>query len=130
LTRADLPAVEEVDAQAFDPMWRVSRSNLERAFAQTMVADVIEARGRVVGYQLSTGKSGGAHLARLAVRKEAQGFGFGSALVANLILQLRRRGAELISVNTQHDNRASLTLYRKFGFERTGEEFPVYLLSV
>jgi ribosomal-protein-alanine N-acetyltransferase len=130
LTRADLPAVEEVDAQAFDPMWRVSRSNLERAFAQTMVADVIEARGRVVGYQLSTGKSGGAHLARLAVRKEAQGFGFGSALVANLILQLRRRGAELISVNTQHDNRASLTLYRKFGFERTGEEYPVYLLSV
>jgi ribosomal protein S18 acetylase RimI-like enzyme len=130
LTRDDLPAVEEVDADAFDSMWHISRQNLERAFAQTMVADVIEARGRIVGYQLSTGKSGGAHLARLAVRKEAQGFGFGSALVANLILQLRRRGAELISVNTQHDNRASLTLYRKFGFERTGEEYPVYLLSV
>lgn len=130
LTRDDLPAVEEVDAEAFDSMWHISRQNLERAFAQTMVADVIEARGRIVGYQLSTGKSGGAHLARLAVRKEAQGFGFGSALVANLILQLRRRGGELISVNTQHDNRASLTLYRKFGFERTGEEFPVYLLSV
>jgi ribosomal protein S18 acetylase RimI-like enzyme len=130
MTQADLPAAEEVDAEAFDRIWRFSRPNLERAFAQALVADVIEARGRVVGYQLSTGKTGGAHLARLAVRKEAQGFGFGSALVANLIVQLRRRGAALISVNTQHDNRASLTLYRKFGFERTGEEFPVYLLSV
>ena len=130
MTQADLPAAEEVDAEAFDSMWHVSRQNLGRAFAQAMVAEVIEARGRVLGYQLSTGKSVGAHLARLAVRKEAQGFGFGSALVANLIVQLRRRGGELISVNTQHDNRASLNLYRKFGFERTGEEYPVYLLSV
>lgn len=130
MQQADLPAVEEVDAEAFDPIWRISRQNLESAFAQAMIADVIEARGRVAGYQLSTGKVDGAHLARLAVRKEAQGFGFGSALTANLIGQLRRRGGGIISVNTQHDNSASLSLYRKFGFERTGEEYPVYLLSV
>ncbi len=130
MTRADLPAVEQVDAEAFDAMWHVSRQNLERAFAQGVLADVLEARGRVIGYQLSTAKTGGAHLARLAVRKEAQGFGFGAALVANLIVQLRRRGAEIVSVNTQHDNHASLALYRKFGFERTGEEYPVYLSLV
>lgn len=130
MTQADLPAVEEVDAEAFEPMWHVSRHNLERAFAQGVMADVLEARGRVIGYQLSTAKTGGAHLARLAVRKEAQGLGFGAALVANLIVHMRRRGAEIVSVNTQHDNHASLALYRKFGFERTGEEYPVYLSLV
>jgi RimJ/RimL family protein N-acetyltransferase len=30
-----------------------------------------------------------------------------------------------LSVNTQSDNDASLALYQKMGFTRTGESFPV-----
>ena len=119
-----------MDADAFEPLWRVSRGNLARAFSQAAAAHVIESRGRALGYQISTGKTNGVHLARLAVRKEAQGFGFGSALAANLIVHMRQRGASLISVNTQEDNRASLALYRKLGFVPTGEAYPVYRLPV
>lgn len=126
MTEADLPAVEQADADAFVPLWRISLDNLQRAFAQAVSAAVIESQGRVLGYQLSTGKPNGAHLARLAVRKEAQRFGLGAALVADLIQQMRRRGANHISVNTQSDNRVSLALYQKMGFLRTGEEYPVF----
>jgi [ribosomal protein S18]-alanine N-acetyltransferase len=126
MTESDLPAVEQVDADAFDPLWRISFDNLQRALSQSVSATVIESQGRVLGYQLSTGKPTGAHLARLAVRKEAQRFGLGAALASDLIGQLRRRGATLISVNTQNDNHTSLTLYQKMGFLRTGEEFPVF----
>ena len=126
MTESDLPAVEQTDADAFDPLWRITLDNLQRAFSQSISATVIESQGRVLGYQLSTGKPNGAHLARLAVRKEAQGFGLGAALVAGLIQQMRQRGANLISVNTQSDNRVSLALYQKMGFIRTGDEYPVF----
>jgi ribosomal protein S18 acetylase RimI-like enzyme len=130
MTESDLPAVEQVDADAFDPLWRISLDNLRRAFSQSALATVLESQGRALGYQLSTGKPNGAHLARLAVRKEAQGFGLGATLVADLIGQMRRRGADLITVNTQNNNHSSLALYQKMGFLRTGEEFPVFSCRV
>ncbi len=130
MTTADLPAVTEVDAQAFGPFWHNSLGALRRAFSLAVVATLIESQGRVIAYQLSTGKADGAHLARLAVRKEAQGRGLGEVLVSDLILQMRRRGADRVTVNTQNDNYASLALYRKMGFVRTGEEFPVYRYEV
>jgi ribosomal protein S18 acetylase RimI-like enzyme len=50
----------------------------------------------------------------------------GSALVADVLSQFARRGAHTLTVNTQQDNLASLALYEKVGFIRTGEEYPVY----
>jgi ribosomal protein S18 acetylase RimI-like enzyme len=130
MTESDLVAVEQIDADAFDPLWHISLDSLQRAFSQSVVASVIESRGNLLGYQLSTGKPSGAHLARLAVRKDAQGFGLGAALVLDLIGQMRRRGADLVSVNTQNDNHVSLALYQKAGFLRTGEEYPVFRYHV
>jgi ribosomal-protein-alanine N-acetyltransferase len=130
MTADDLPAVAQVDAEAFDPFWHNSPDALARAFSQAALATVAESDGRVVGYQLSTGNPTGAHLARLAVRKEAQGVGLGAALVADLIVKMRQRGAFRISVNTQNDNLASLKLYQRLGFTRTGKEYPVYRYQV
>lgn len=130
MAETDLPAVEQIDADAFDPLWRVSLDTLRRALSQAVYAAVIESAGRPLGYQLSTGNPDGAHLARLAVRKEAQGIGLGSALVADLVARMRRRGARLVTVNTQQNNRASLALYQKFGFVHTGEEHPVFCRRV
>jgi ribosomal-protein-alanine N-acetyltransferase len=130
MTQSDLPEVEQIDVDAFEPLWHISLDNLQRAFSQRASATVIEAQGRLLGYQISTSKPGGAHLARLAVRKEAQGFGLGAALVAGLIHQMRQSGASVISVNTQSDNLSSLSLYQKMGFIRTGEEFPVFHCQV
>jgi ribosomal protein S18 acetylase RimI-like enzyme len=64
------------------------------------------------------------------VRKEAQGKGVGSALLGDLFRRLRWQGMDYISVNTQADNYASLQLYQKFGFTRTGEQYPVYTYEV
>jgi [ribosomal protein S18]-alanine N-acetyltransferase len=130
MTWSDLPEVEQIDSNAFDPLWNISLDSLQRAFSQSVVSSVVESGGRLLGYQLSTGKPSGAHLARLAVRKDAQGFGLGAALVNDLISQMRQRSADLISVNTQDDNHVSLSLYQKAGFFRTGEEYPVFCCHV
>lgn len=130
MTEADLPAVADVDASAFPLFWTNSLDSLHRAFPLAAYTTVIESDGGLLAYQLSTGHTLGAHLARLAVRKEAQGRQLGEALVADLILHIRQRGLTRITVNTQSDNHRSLALYEKMGFHRTGEEFPVYRYSV
>lgn len=126
MTNDDLGQVVEADTSAFAPLWRNSYSALEKALSQAIFATVAEIDGRIIGYQLSTPNPLGAHLARLAVRKEAQGQGLGKALLADLFIQLRKRGLGHLTVNTQEDNSTSLALYQKTGFRRTGEDFPVF----
>jgi ribosomal-protein-alanine N-acetyltransferase len=129
MTLDDLPAVHAIDEASFSPVWVNSTSYLEIAFRQAVVATVAEIDGRHAGYQISTSTPIGGHLARLAVLPDLQGRGIGYALLYDLIHQLIRRGARVITVNTQKDNQASLNLYKRTGFELTGEQYPIYQLA-
>jgi ribosomal-protein-alanine N-acetyltransferase len=126
----DLAAVAELDAFAFTPLWQNSLDALEKALPQATAATVAEDAQGLVGYQISTANPFGAHLARLAVRPDAQRRGLGSLIVTDLIQRLKNKGIARLTVNTQSDNHASLALYRKMGFVLTGEKFPVYCFSV
>lgn len=127
---ADLSEIHQIDAAAFDPLWRNSFETLSRAFRQSLIATVAEDDDGVVGYQLSTGGGQRAHLARLAVHPARQGRGIGRALLSDLFTKLTGSGIHRLSVNTQDDNAASLRLYRGMGFLRTGEQYPVLVYDV
>ena len=122
----DLSAVAAVDAAGFSPLWRNSFSALQSGFSQAGFATVAEVDGEVVGYQISTRNSFGAHLARLAVNPQQQGRGLGYLLVQNLLNQAHDAGLYRLTVNTQNDNNASLALYQKIGFHLTGERYTVF----
>lgn len=126
----DLLAVAELDASAFMPLWQNPLPALEKALPQATSATVAEDARGLVGYQISTVNPFGAHLARLAVRPDAQQRGLGSLIVTDLIQRLNRKRVARLTVNTQSDNLASLALYKKMGFVLTGENFPVYTFSV
>ncbi len=126
----DLPQVAEVDSAAFAPLWQNSLESLTRAYRLASHAVIAEDPSGVVGYQLSTAGAFGTHLARLAVRPEAQGRGVGTALVRDLIDQVSDGGEARVTVNTQSNNAASLALYDRLGFRRTGEQYPVYTMDV
>jgi ribosomal-protein-alanine N-acetyltransferase len=130
MRREDLPAVADVDADAFVPLWANTLDALQKAYAQAVYASVAEKDGRLIGYQLSTGTPFGGHLGRLAVRSEAQGRGIGEALIGGLLQYLRAHGLWRLTVNTQADNEPSLKLYQKLGFVRTGEVYPVFTFRV
>lgn len=121
----DLSTVANMDLAAFGHFWHNTVDSLQRAYAQAACATVAEHASGMVGYQISTGNLLGAHLARLGVQPEAQGRGAGTALVSDLIERLGIHQNGRLSVNTQEDNFASLFLYKKLGFVRTGEYFPV-----
>ncbi len=121
----DLPEVTKLDMAAFGGFWHNTFESLQRAYTQSLCASVAEDGLGLVGYQISTGNPFGAHLARLGVLPEAQGRGIGRALVDDLNQHLTANQIGRLSVNTQSDNDASLSLYQKIGFVRTGEYFPV-----
>ena len=121
----DIDEVTKLDMAAFGGFWHNTFESLRRAYSQSLYACVVEDGPGLVGYQISTGNPFGAHLARLGVRPEAQGRGIGRALVNDLTQYLTANQIGKLSVNTQSDNDASLSLYQKFGFVRTGEYFPV-----
>jgi ribosomal-protein-alanine N-acetyltransferase len=127
---SDLQALQEVDQRAFDGLWQYSRQVLAAALAQAASVTILEAEGVIAGYQLSTASALGAHLARLAVRPEFQGRGYGRALVEHLLHEFGLRGFDRVSVNTQTDNSPSLRLYRRLGFRDTGQSYPVLTLML
>jgi ribosomal protein S18 acetylase RimI-like enzyme len=126
----DLIDVQAIDQQAFKPIWHNSLDLLEIAFRQAAIAMVAENDNGLIGYQISTASSVGGHLARLAVRPTAQFCGVGYALVRDVLAQFRHRGVDIVTVNTQRDNQASLALYKKAGFAPTGESYPVYQIDL
>lgn len=126
----DLFEVEQVDREAFGGFWHNTFDGLQRARGQSFCSSIAEDKTGVIGYQISTGNPFGAHLARLGVRPEAQGRGVGSALVHDLIQRAGALQSGRLSVNTQDNNFASLRLYEKLGFVRTGEHYPVFVRQV
>jgi len=130
MTEDDLPEVEPTDAASFDPLWQNPLDTIRRAFAQALYATVAESERGIIGYQLSTGGAQRAHLARLAVHPAVQGKGAGRALLSDLFRYITYAGISRLSVNTQSDNQASLSLYQRMGFVRTGEQYPVYTFDV
>jgi [ribosomal protein S18]-alanine N-acetyltransferase len=126
----DLMDVAELDAAAFEPLWQNAEETLAIALPQASVATIMESADGLVGYQITTANPFGAHLARLAVRPDAQNQGYGSSLVADLVERLDQKGAGRLTVNTQSDNHASLALYKKMGFVGSGQKFPVYCYEI
>jgi len=125
----DLKTVHALDDDAFDPVWRHSIELLEIAFQNAALATVAEDRQGIMGYQVSTANDSDGHLARLAVHPRARRLGVGYTLVQDLLVNYRRRGIVKVTVNTQESNQASLSLYEKAGFEKTGEVFPIFEIN-
>ncbi len=123
---ADLESIALLDAVAFEPIWQYSSQTLAIAAGQSASFTVLEQDGEILGYQLSTQYPGSCHLARLAVHPAVQGHGFGGRLVGEMLQFFQERHVRTTTVNTQEDNVHSQHLYKRFGFEFTGERAPVW----
>lgn len=128
LVTKDLEVVAEVDHLAFEPIWRLSMDDLNFAQERSSYCTVMEKDGQVIGYTMSSSTGTYAHLARLAIHPDFLGKRLGFALVQDLLAHfINDLNFWGVTLNTQHDNHASLALYHKVGFRETGERFPVYI---
>ncbi|MEE8390700.1 MAG: GNAT family N-acetyltransferase [Anaerolineae bacterium] len=127
---ADIPAIAAVDRAAFSPHWWHSEFTTLRRTAASSHFVVAEVADQVVGYAEGELRRTIAHLNRIAVHPAHQGHGVGALLLHDTLRAFWQLGAERISLNTQTDNHYSQRLYRRFGFEPTGDTVIVWELEL
>lgn len=126
----ELTSVQKIDEAAFGSIWRHSLDSVELAFSKSVFAAVAGDQEGLIGFQISTPTTYGAHLARLAVHPRAQNQGVGYALLKDLQSNYEGPLPKRLSVNTQDHNKISIALYEKAGFIQTNEAYPVYQYNI
>lgn len=123
MTTADLDVIVDLEAEAFgEESW--SRPMLEGELAQQpasrhyLVAQ--QADGTVIGYAGLLAAGTQADVVTIAVRACRQGQGAGSALLAALLAEARRRGCTEVFLEVRVDNVRAQRLYRARGFVQAG----------
>lgn len=118
--------IQEIDQNAFEPPWQFSASTLNTAIQESKIRIAARSQEKIVGFLLADYEGFTAHLARVAVLPLYTRKGIASALIQEMFSILQGKVFAGITVNTQETNTASINLYRKFGFQLTGEKIPVF----
>jgi ribosomal-protein-alanine N-acetyltransferase len=113
---ADLTALAELDAAAFDEFWRYGLAELADYATHERLVVAEAGDGEVIGYTLATMSRGAASLGRLAVAPRARRHGVARALVADVARWATKTGAITVSLCTQEGNAAARRLYAEAGF--------------
>jgi ribosomal-protein-alanine N-acetyltransferase len=127
---ADVAAVAAIDRAAFAPYWWQSEDTVRRRAAASAHFHVARAGGKVVGYAEGELRPPIAHLNRIAVLPSHQCRSIGASLLRGALCGFWEQQAEWVTLNTQAHNRSSQRLYRRFGFETTGDSVTVWELKV
>lgn len=116
----DMNLLRELDHACFPWLWWNSdREFLVYGEAPGVELHVASAGDRPIGYIGITAYLGWGHLDRIAVLPDAQGAGFGRAMLAYAVQRLIVAGARKVGLSTQRDNMRSQRLYEAAGFRRS-----------
>ena len=122
---ADLDDLERIERTCFDPRIAFSRRQLRGLLASASVRIwVLRHEGRVAADAITLRRQarGGvtARIYSLAVLPEHRGKGFGKALLAVCLEDLRSTGAKSIHLEVGVENVSAASLYESFGFRKVG----------
>jgi ribosomal-protein-alanine N-acetyltransferase len=127
MTRADLPAVLELEEELFAPdTWTAAMYRDELAQTDTrhyLVA--VDDAGRVVGYAGLIAYPEEAHIATVGVTGSVQGQGIGAQLLDALLTEADTR-SQVVLLEVRADNEVAQGLYRRRGFAEIGRRRGYY----
>jgi ribosomal-protein-alanine N-acetyltransferase len=127
MTRADLPAVLELEEELFAPdTWTAAmyRDELARTDTRHYLVAVDDA-GCVVGYAGLIAYPEEAHIATVGVTGSAQGQGIGARLLDALLTEADTR-SQVVLLEVRADNEVAQGLYRRRGFAEIGRRRGYY----
>ncbi|MCC9144937.1 MULTISPECIES: ribosomal protein S18-alanine N-acetyltransferase [unclassified Arthrobacter] len=116
----DIPAVDALERRLFPvDAWPLQMFHDELAQTSTRSYYVaVDPAGTVIGYAGLMCVLPIADVQTIAVVPENEGAGIGSRLLAILVDEAKRRGAEDVLLEVRDDNPRAQRLYRWFGFEQ------------
>ena len=111
----DLEAIEQIDIACFPIPWQLNafETEMKNRYAAYFVA---RSGSDVVGYIGGWLVGGEGHITSVAVLPGSQGNGVGGRLMEEIIEELKRRGAKIISLEVRESNGYAQKLYEKFNF--------------
>lgn len=123
----DWDQVLDIDREAFEGFWLMSRSGLIEAHATNSRAVLLTTGDgeRLTGYAIVGSQWGTAYLHRIAVRPEESGRGLGTAILTDAIAWATRTGARTIVLNVRPENTRAKAVYARAGFVDTGSALRV-----
>lgn len=126
-TDPDWDQILDVDRQAFEGFWGMSRLGLAEAYGtnRSTALFVVLAKNRLAGYAIVGAQWGTVYLHRIAVLPADSGRGLGAALVAASIDWGARSGNGSMVLNVRPGNTRAKRLYRRLGFTDTGTSLQV-----
>ena len=127
-TPADLPAVSEVMAEAFEARFGEAWTSAQCMGMLSLPGAwlTLAFRGDVLaGFALARAIAGDGELLLLAVRPDHRGAGLGGALLRSVVAEATARDAECLHLEVRACNSA-VRLYMTHGFEKAGERRGYY----
>ncbi|MGB9886145.1 MAG: ribosomal protein S18-alanine N-acetyltransferase [Moorellales bacterium] len=129
--------IERMQAYHLDEVLRIERASFSTPWRrQAYLSELHQndlahyfvglAEGRVVGYAGMWIILDEAHVTTLAVHPFYRGKGVGERLLAHLMDEARRLGAEQVSLEVRASNLPAQSLYRKLGFAPVGRRKGYY----
>lgn len=120
MTIADIPAVVEIEREAFTSPWSpdaFTNELLNNLFARYTVMEI---DGEIAGYGGMWIIMDEAHVTNIAVRADFRGRGLGNRLLLDLQRTAVSYGSAKMTLEVRVSNEVAQRLYRKFGFEPAG----------
>jgi ribosomal-protein-alanine N-acetyltransferase len=133
MTKADIPAVMEIERESFDNAWPPSAYEIElqdNKLARYLVAIEHEtpvgprngrvARSDTVGFLGLWLGVGEAHIVTVAVRGSHRRRGLGELLIISAIDVAAAKELEVVTLECRVSNTSAQSLYLKYGFRKVG----------
>ena len=115
----DLPAVMELDREAFFDPW--SRETWMREIRNPIALWIVEAiDSDIAGFAGIWNVAGEAQVMRVAVRRALRNQGLGLLLTQKLIYKAWEAGAEAVTLEVRESNAAARKVYERCGFVSSG----------
>ncbi len=127
MSASDVEYVAAIESSAYDYPW--TRGIFRDCLLANYQAAVIEWRGRVAGYAITSIAAGEAHLLNLCVSSDCRRLGLGRMLLRYVVQHASVMGADRLFLEVRPSNEAALALYRDEGFVRTGLRRNYYRAS-
>ncbi len=113
----DASCIAEIEAECFSDAWS---ENAVKMQIERKQITVYKENGNLLGYCIFMTAADEGEILRIAVKPDARKCGIGRKLLGGAVKIMASRGASEIFLEVRASNKDAISLYEKFGFEKTG----------